>query len=348
MDRIEFSAEIIKTEELKKQLMELYLPEGDFEPKLLKFSENLTYLLKGASGQSDYVLRLNRPDYHKKDELLGELLWMEQLNKDTELKLAGIIPGLDGNLIQSIVFQTKGFECSCVMFEFLPGHSLRNLTGEELLHYMQEIGSITAILHNHAVRWKESRTLKRFSWDFEDLIGRSSRWGDYSEMKLLTPYQKNSCKRALKVIKERLKRYGKDSGRYGLIHSDLNINNILAEGETVYILDFDDCGFGWFLYDLSTSVLEYFDGLLEQTVKAWLKGYGRYRILSREEEDEIETFIILRKIVRIGWIATHITNDTVKGVGTDYYEKTAVLAEQYCRKYGNLENMEKSNCRAKE
>ncbi len=347
MDRIKFSAKIIETEELKKQLTKLYLPDGDFELKLLKFSENLTYLLKRASGQRNYVLRLNRPEYHKQEELLGELLWMERLNRDTDLNLAGIIPGRNGKLIQRVVFQAKGSGCSCVMFEFLPGHNLRDLTGEELLHYMQEIGSITAILHNHAARWKESRMLKRFSWDFEDLAGKSSRWGDYSEMKLLNSYQKDSCKKALKVIKERLKKYGKDSSRYGLIHSDLNINNILVEGENIYILDFDDCGFGWFLYDLSTSVLEYFDGLLEQTVKAWLRGYEKYRILSREEADEIETFIVLRKIVRIGWIATHITNDTVKRVETDYYENTAALAQQYYRKYANSENMVKSGCQTK-
>ena len=156
------------------------------------------------------------------------------------------------------------------------------------------------------------------------------------EMKTLTDSQKKWYGEAVKIAEKRLQKYGKTRERYGLIHGDLNINNILVDGETLYVLDFDDCGFGWFLYDLSTAVLEYFGETMERSLETLLKGYQKYRRLSKEDLEEMETFVVLRKIVRVGWIATHLDNDTVKKVDPDYYRKTEEMAVNYCRKNGCL------------
>lgn len=320
----------IKQEQIKAALSNQYPVSKECEIQLLKYSENLTYLIE--DGQKRYVLRLYRPGYHKKEEQIGELLWIKQLKQDTQLKTADVIPGRDGELIQKIAVQDTGDQLDGALFEFLPGKNLSGMTGESLYHYMKEIGKITALLHNHAISWEKSGSIGRFTWNFEDLVGAKARWGDYSEMNALTPFQKKAYDNAVWMIKRRLERYGKGKDRYGLIHSDLNINNILVDGEELYVLDFDDCGYGWFLYDLATSVLEYFDEVQERCMKALLEGYGQYRKLSEKDLEELETFLVLRKIVRVGWIATHADNDTVKKVDPDYYEKTAQMAARYYEK----------------
>lgn len=327
-----FDRKRINREELKTALGRHYGFPEYMEVSLLKYSENLTYLLK--MDREKYVLRIYRPGYHDPDELYGEVLWQRRLKLDTGIFLAGVVPGKDGNLIQSLNMGEDFWNTA--VFEFVPGKVLRNLTGDELYKYMEKIGEITAMLHEHVIHWKESSRLKRFSWNFEDLVGPTSRWGDYSEMKTLTDRQSRIYGAALKIIAERLEAYGKGPDRYGLIHSDLNINNILVDGDRIYVLDFDDCGFGWFLYDLSTSVLEYFGDTLNCCIKALLRGYRKHRLLTEEDEDELETFLVLRKIVRVGWIATHQDNDTVKKVDPDYYEDTAKLAAAYFEKYGRL------------
>ena len=53
---------------------------------------------------------------------------------------------------------------------------------------------------------------------------------------------------------QRLHAYGTDIDRFGLIHADMRLGNLLVDGERVTLLDFDDCGFGWFLYDLAASL----------------------------------------------------------------------------------------------
>lgn len=197
----------------------------------------------------------------------------------------------------------------------------------------KQIGAITAKLHLHAMSWNADNSLPRFHWDIEDMFGDTSRWGDWSKNPVLTESQKEIFSQTVAIGCKRLEKYGKKPDRYGLIHSDLNINNILVDGDQVKILDFDDCGYGWFLFDLSTAVLEYDTNLSEMT-RAWLDGYETVRPLSPEDLEEVDTFIVLRKIVRMGWIASHWDNDTVKRVTDRYYTETEKLARAYCETNG--------------
>ncbi len=42
--------------------------------------------------------------------------------------------------------------------------------------------------------------------------------------------------------------------RFGLVHADIRLANLLVDGEHVRVIDFDDCGFSWFMYDFATTV----------------------------------------------------------------------------------------------
>jgi len=52
----------------------------------------------------------------------------------------------------------------------------------------------------------------------------------------------------------RLERYGKSKDRFGLVHADMRLANLLVADKDVTVIDFDDCGFSWFMYDLGSSV----------------------------------------------------------------------------------------------
>ena len=45
--------------------------------------------------------------------------------------------------------------------------------------------------------------------------------------------------------------------RYGLIHCDFLPENLLKDGKTLRIIDFDDCGYDWHLFDIATSMFAY-------------------------------------------------------------------------------------------
>ena len=48
------------------------------------------------------------------------------------------------------------------------------------------------------------------------------------------------------IIQKKLEAFGKDKTRFGLIHADLRLANLLIYGDEIKVIDFDDCGFGWF------------------------------------------------------------------------------------------------------
>lgn len=307
------------------QLNEYYQVGSHYEIQLLKYSENYNWLVTTES--SRYVLRVCRQGYHKRDELLGELLWLKELKETTDIKMPEIIPNKEGHLLSQI----GGYDCT--MFSFLKGETLRYIQGDRLLYYLKEIGQIAAKLHNQVQGYHGEKKFSRFTWDLEDLLGETSRVGDWKDNPFLVQGEVKEYEKAIAIIERKLQEYGKTKQNFGLIHSDLNINNVLVYDTVVQIIDFDDCGYGWFLYDLSTSVLEYDDGIQEK-INAWLEGYQRERILSEKDIAMIPTFVILRKIVRLGWIASHIENDTVKKVTDRYYRETFKMAMNYIKSNG--------------
>lgn len=312
-------------EMLRDCLGKVYSLREPWDVTLLKYSENYNWLIRAKDQK--YVLRLCRPGYHSHEELTGEITWLEELQKTTDIPMAKLIPDKAGRYLSEI----DGY--ACTMFSFLGGTTLRGIEGRKLETYLEQIGETAAKLHIQVQNWEKAGKLSRFTWDYEDLLGENSRAGSWRSHPVLTERQKEIFGRASEMIRKKLEIYGKSRDRYGLIHSDLNINNILVEDGKIRILDFDDCGYGWFLYDLSTSVLEYDVGIHEK-IAAWLRGYEKIREFSKEDLAMIPTFIVMRKIVRIGWIASHMENDTVKKVAPDYYDQTEKMAKIYLESAG--------------
>ncbi|MBO5486313.1 MAG: phosphotransferase, partial [Eubacterium sp.] len=272
---------MLEPDEIRNRLPELvsdvyHLPEN-IQISHLKYSENFTYLISSEEEHSKYVLRVNRPGYHSLEELNSEISWMYELKKDTDIHMAEVLPGKNGERIQKLDMQDpENPYYTCSLFSFVEGESIRDIEYTRLLQYQKVIGSICAKMHLHVLHSEKIRSLPRFSWAEKDLVGKDAIVGDWEISDQITEEQKIVLKQAVEIALKRLEKYGKSSDRYGLIHSDLNINNILVDGDVVNVLDFDDCGYGWFLYDLATSVLEY-DDTLEEMIAAWVEGYEQIR-----------------------------------------------------------------------
>lgn len=304
-----------------------------YTTKLLQVSENITYAaFKNDDPGQKMILRINRPGYHSAGELEGEIEWMRRIRAETPLIVPTAIPGADGALIHSI---SVGNTCySCVFFEFLSGKTPDAGDMPKALEYFYKLGKATAILHRQVRSWSENEKIKRFEWDCGSMIGRAGRWGYWKSAKDLTPYIENLLERTCGVIKKRLSSYGKGAGRFGLIHADLRLANLLVEDDTIKIIDFDDCGYGWFLHDLAAAVsfIETEPGTPE-LISAWIDGYGKVSALSTTDIGEIGTFIMQRRIQLMAWLASHTSSHGVKKLNEGFTQGTAAMAERYLSKY---------------
>jgi len=114
----------------------------------------------------------------------------------------------------------------------------------------------------------------------------------------------------------------------------LRLANLLIEGDKTKVIDFDDCGFGWYLYDLSTALTfmeERPDA--QELVDSWVRGYRLLATLTRDEEGEIWTFMMLRRMTVMAWIGSHSDTELAQSEGAGYTVGTCRLASQYLGRF---------------
>jgi Ser/Thr protein kinase RdoA (MazF antagonist) len=116
----------------------------------------------------------------------------------------------------------------------------------------------------------------------------------------------------------------------------MRLANLLMDRATIKVIDFDDCGFSWFLYDCATTVSFFEDSPeVPELLDAWVRGYRRVGALSAEEEAEIETFVMLRRILLVAWIGSHSETELAQSMGVAYTQGTLPLCERYLSRFAN-------------
>ena len=297
---------------------------------LIKFSENLICLLEdgGNSDSEKKVLRVCRPGYHDEEELVNELFWVTEIQKNTDINTARVYKGRNGKLIQQFT-SASGNSYFYSIQSYISGNTIKDMDGESMLRGMELVGYTAAKLHNMEEKNPHSQIeFKRFSWDVEDTLGESARWGNFEIFEGLLKEEMNMLKDCSVKIKDKLNKYGRKNDRYGLIHADLHTENLIIDEERISLIDFDDCGYGWYLYDLASAVSQQSENINE-LIKGYLRGYERIRILSKQDMEMIDTFVLLRRLVRLGWMTTRKDNGVISQDGCVYARKTLEMAKKY-------------------
>lgn len=322
--------QLARIEKLVRQALPLFDLSPDSGVRLLNYSENATYLITPPTGPSR-VLRINRPGYHPRSHILTELAWLHALKRDTSIIIADPVPGRDGEAIQYVWHPALPEPRHCVLMTFVEGtepDDNNRLAAFELL------GGVTARLHLHAAAWKPPHPVLRERWDFETMIGDKPHWGRWQEGLGMTPAKQRKLAKLLPVIRRRVDAIGYGRERFGLIHADLRAANLLVHDGQVAVIDFDDCGHSWFIYDLAAalSFIETHPDL-QSYIDAWLRGYTALRKLSKQEIAEIPTFIMLRRLLLVAWVGSHADTEQAQAMGPQFTDDTLNLAETYLAKF---------------
>ena len=131
-------------------------------------------------------------------------------------------------------------------------------------------------------------------------------------------------------MRDRLLRFGTGPERFGLIHADMRLANLLVNGRDIQVIDFDDCGFGWFLFDLGASVSFFeHDPRTPALCDAWQRGYRRILPLPAKDAAEIPTFVLLRRLQLVAWVGSHRFADSARDLGAEFTRGACELAERY-------------------
>jgi Ser/Thr protein kinase RdoA (MazF antagonist) len=301
---------------------------------LLNVSENATFTVSDPGGGDvlpmprELVIRVHRVGYSSAEEIRAELAWINALRGDGVLDTATPVAGVDGEYVQTLESPSGRSRRLAVAFERLPGREPD--TGADAAQWFERLGEVTARLHRHAKSWRLPEGFRRKRWDVEAMVGDQGYWGPWRAARGLEAPGASIIEEALAVIRQRLERFGDGPDRFGLVHADLRLANLLVDGAHLRIIDFDDCGFSWFMYDFAAAVsfIEH-EAVVGELLRAWVLGYRKVASLSSEDLAEIPSFVVLRRILLTAWLASHAEVPVARQMGAAYTQGTVRLAQDY-------------------
>jgi Ser/Thr protein kinase RdoA (MazF antagonist) len=97
-----------------------------------------------------------------------------------------------------------------------------------------------------------------------------------------------------------------DHATYGLIHFDFELDNLIWQGRTAQMLDFDDCSFAWYAADIAFALRDCFDAgadVSTPSVRAFLGGYAAQTQLADQQIAQIPLFSRLARLIQFARIA---------------------------------------------
>ena len=316
------------------QALAAYGLSPDSTLTLINLSENATFAIDDPDEGVRTILRVHRHGYHDRAAIASELDWLEALREEAGVETPHVIPTTSGDRVLEVKEKSRRDPRHVVHFQVLPGSEPEE-TGPGLPASFEMLGAITARMHDHAKRWRRPHGFTRFAWDYDGAFGEVARWGRWQDGMAVGASEKEVLGRLDSVLHKRLNRFGSGPHRYGLIHADLRLANLLEHDGDVAVIDFDDSGWGWYLYDFGTAVSFFeHDPRVPELTDAWVRGYRSVRKLPAEDEAEIPTFVMMRRLLLVAWIGSHSGTDLAKDMGEEFTATSCELAERYLTTYG--------------
>ena len=316
-------------ESLARRALALWdLPVGA-TARLINVSENATYLVEAPGFRA--ILRIHREDYHTKKAIECELAWAQALNREGGVTTPGVYVGKNGHIIQSASVPGLTAPRFMVLFHFVDG--VEPGIADDPVSHFEGLGEIAAKTHVHSINWQRPEGFERLIWDADAVFGASPTWGNWRAAPEVTDEVRGILEQVEETVRLRLAGFGKGAERFGLIHADMRLANLLCDGTDTRVIDFDDCGLGWFLYDFAAAISFIENDPQVATMKsAWVRGYRKIRTLSTADVQEIDTFVMLRRMALLAWIGSHIEAPEPQELAPGFARVTAGLGQEYLEK----------------
>jgi len=324
-------------ERLARQALDAWALPRDSELTLIKHRENAVYQLVGNDGEL-YALRVHRRGYHDAANLRSELLWMTALN-GRGIYTPQVIATVSGDLFTSVGDSYEHYVDMLSWEDGLPLGSLEEgVAGgpAALAKIYFEVGRLAGKLHRETENWQKPNGFVRQAWDIEGLLGDQPLWGKFWELACLDSRQRSVLLDTRRRLVEVLGKFGTSPDKYGLIHCDFLPENILQSKTELCLIDFDDSGFGWYLFEIATSLFVHLgEDHFETTLEALVAGYRQERTLLDEDLAMLPDFFLLRGLAYLGWVHTRRETDTAKELTPIVTPAVVQMAEEFLTRTNN-------------
>jgi len=307
------------------------LREWDITPTeltLISHTENIVYRVDTGDG-TPYAFRVHRPGYHTFAELNSEPAWTRALN-EFGIAAPNPVPTRAGDDYTTIDLPGTGEGRFVGLVQWLDGVPLKDHInsapdGPSRAFHYEQLGALIAKMHNQAVAWTPPADFRRHSFNKEGFLGETPFWGRFWEIPELSDAQRSTIIATRDWMDDQLASFETTTENFSMIHGDLGPANVLLHEGRLQVIDFDDAGFGWHLYDIAValyqaSLREHYDA----TCDALIEGYRSQRTISEDDLARLPQFNLMRSLALIGWLHDRPEND--------FYQYLSQMIDAACEK----------------
>lgn len=274
--------------------------------ELVSHSENVTYRVVDRRDGAAYGLRLHRPWYHTIDELISERDWIRALD-DAGIAVQAPVRTRDDQEYTSVVIPATRERRFAGLARWTTGRVLAEVLHETTdagmaARRFEQLGALTASLHDQAAAWRPPATFRRHSLDADGLMGDTPHWGPFWDHRGFSDGERRLVLDTRARLHAALDGLDRQPTGYSLIHADMHPGNVLVDGDTLTVIDFDDAGWGWHAYDIAVALFyQQRAASFEALERAYIAGYRSVRPLSEETLALLPMFRLIRGLAQIGW-----------------------------------------------
>ena len=291
---------------------------GDARLTLLRFEHNTTFRVDASRGR--YLLRINRPQVHGPHTIGSEMAWLGALRRDTDLGVPEPVAALDGSLVVVVSDPGVPGTHSSVLLRWLDGRFVDQRLAPV---HLRRVGALAGQLQQHAATWEQPGGFFRPRVDTltnqgkVESIAQSAAValdGDHPTAAdadralglveaLVSPKDAGLFAKALEAVWSTTRRLAEETGAFGLIHGDLHYENFLFHRGEARAIDFDDCGWGFYLYDLAVTLWELEDRpRYEELRDAYIGAYAKDGRLPEDHTMHLHALFVLRRMQMLLWV----------------------------------------------
>jgi Ser/Thr protein kinase RdoA (MazF antagonist) len=288
----------------------------DIQPltlKPLQHGYNTTFRIDTTDGKR-YVLRIHRSGLRSPEEIRSEMTWLAFLNQNGFIVPSPVV-ARSNDLLTIAEVEGVPEPRACVLFRWLDGRFIDDHLKPK---HLALVGELTARLHNSNSKFSPPKEFTRRCLDnlcgkprgVHEAVARSQKDNPEDEAKavelvteICSPEDGRRVEKLIGMIRKAQLELGRNSETFGLIHGDLHQENYFFHQGQVRAIDFDDCGYGHYLYDLAVTLFN-IDGHKNKSdlKESLLRGYRNVRPLSKEHEAYLTVFMNLRELQMMLWV----------------------------------------------
>ncbi|KNB73058.1 phosphotransferase enzyme family protein [Brevibacillus reuszeri] len=250
-------------------------------------SDNVTFLVHTNDENQKYLIKIHisTSSNKTKDNIESELIWLEALDGDTDLFVPVPIRNLEGDLVTEISTYHNDNKFIVTIHHWVNGEVLmREPTSNETAN----LALLMAALHKHSMQWNAPDGFNRPIYNSDHLYLSLNQLKHLLNLELMSSeafaYVEESAHKIANVIQS----HKRLQSNWGIIHSDLHESNYVFYEDIPRPIDFSNCGYGFYLFDMAETFLH----LSFENRKIFIASYSKVHQLQENYIELLEAFFI--------------------------------------------------------